>query len=178
MVWISDLLCVGLDHDVAVDEDGTDDGEGEERVGEDVDGDPPDGVEGGEEEHGLLGGEAKDGAPLRDDDERLLVVEVRVDVADRRRRKLQRKVAEATGKIVTWRGKRHQCFDVRTRDGGQVRSYPAPALDWAPDRPHRRRRRSLGRRASELEHCRHISVRGKKSGLVPAKNRLRNCVSC
>lgn len=37
-------LCVWLDHDVAVDEDGADDGEGEERVGEDVDGDPPEWV--------------------------------------------------------------------------------------------------------------------------------------
>ena len=54
-----------------------------------------------------------------------------------------------------------------------MRSYPAPALDWAPDRPHRRRRRSLGRRASELEHCRHISVRGKRADEypgVPAKS--------
>ena len=34
------LLCVGLHHDVAVDEDGADDGAGEEGVGEHVDGDP------------------------------------------------------------------------------------------------------------------------------------------
>ena len=34
------LLCVGLDHDVAVDKDGADDGAGEEGVGEHVDGDP------------------------------------------------------------------------------------------------------------------------------------------
>ena len=37
------LLCVRLDHDVAVDEDGADDGEGEERVREQVDGDATDG---------------------------------------------------------------------------------------------------------------------------------------
>ena len=67
---------------------------------EDVDSYPADGVEGREEEHGLLGGEAKDGAPLRDDDERLLVVEVRVDVADRRRRELQGELAEATGDVI------------------------------------------------------------------------------
>ncbi len=41
-------LCVRLDHDVAVDENGADDDEGEERVREHVDGDPPDGVERGE----------------------------------------------------------------------------------------------------------------------------------
>ena len=34
------LLGVGLDHDVAVDKDGADDGAGEEGVGEHVDGDP------------------------------------------------------------------------------------------------------------------------------------------
>ena len=36
------LLCVGLHHDVAVDEDGADDGAGEEGVGEHVDGNPDD----------------------------------------------------------------------------------------------------------------------------------------
>ena len=34
------LLCVWFHHDVAVDEDGADDGEREEGVGEHVDGDP------------------------------------------------------------------------------------------------------------------------------------------
>ena len=34
------LLGVGLDHDIAVDEDGADDGAGEEGVGEHMDGDP------------------------------------------------------------------------------------------------------------------------------------------
>ena len=34
------LLCVGLHHDVAVDEDGADDGEWEERMSEDMDGNP------------------------------------------------------------------------------------------------------------------------------------------
>ena len=34
------LLCVGLDHDVAVDKDRADDGAGEERVGEHVDRNP------------------------------------------------------------------------------------------------------------------------------------------
>ena len=34
------LLCVWLHHDVAVDEDGADDGEWEERMSEDMDGNP------------------------------------------------------------------------------------------------------------------------------------------
>ena len=40
LVVAGDLLCVGLDHDVAVDEDGADDGEWEERMSEDMDGNP------------------------------------------------------------------------------------------------------------------------------------------
>ena len=39
-VVAGDLLCVGLDHDVAVDEDGADDGEWEQGMSEHVDGNP------------------------------------------------------------------------------------------------------------------------------------------
>ena len=49
---------------------------------EDVDGDPPDGMERREKEHGFLGREPVDGAPLGDDDERLLVQVEGVDVTD------------------------------------------------------------------------------------------------
>ena len=35
-----DSLCIGFDHNVAVDKDGADDGEGEEGVGENVDSNP------------------------------------------------------------------------------------------------------------------------------------------
>ena len=42
------LLGVGLDHDVAVDEDGADDGTREQRMCEHVDGDP------GDDEHDVL----------------------------------------------------------------------------------------------------------------------------
>lgn len=48
LVVAGDLLCVGLDHDVAVDEDGADDGTREQRMCEHVDGDP------GEDEHDVL----------------------------------------------------------------------------------------------------------------------------
>ena len=41
----TDLLSFWLDHDVAVDEDGSDDDHTEERVRESVECDPPDGVE-------------------------------------------------------------------------------------------------------------------------------------
>ena len=44
-----DLLSFWLDHDVAVDEDGSDDDHAEERVRESVECDPPDGVERGEQ---------------------------------------------------------------------------------------------------------------------------------
>ena len=40
LVVAGDLLCVGLDHDVAVDEDGADDGEWEQGMSEHVDGNP------------------------------------------------------------------------------------------------------------------------------------------
>ena len=40
LVVAGDLLCVGLDHDVAVDEDGTYDGEWEQGMSEHVDGNP------------------------------------------------------------------------------------------------------------------------------------------
>ena len=43
------LLSFWLDHDVAVDEDGSDDDHAEERVRESVECDPPDGVERGEQ---------------------------------------------------------------------------------------------------------------------------------
>ena len=95
-----DLLRFRLDHDVAVDEDGADDGEGEHWVREDVYGDAADGVEGREQVHGLLGREAEDAAALGDDDERPLVQEVRVDVADGRARELLREFAEPTRKVV------------------------------------------------------------------------------
>lgn len=72
-------------------------------MGEHVDGDAADGVEGREQEHGLGGAEPEDGAALGDDDERLLVQEVRVDVADRRARELQGELAEPTRKIVACR---------------------------------------------------------------------------
>ena len=40
LVVAGDLLCVGLDHDVAVDEDGADDGEWEEWMSENMNGNP------------------------------------------------------------------------------------------------------------------------------------------
>lgn len=67
---------------------------------EHVDGDPADGVERRQQEHGLLRREAEDGAALRDDDERLLVAVVGVDVADRGGGELKRELAIATRKIV------------------------------------------------------------------------------
>ena len=94
------LLCVWLDHDVAVDEYGAYDGEGEERVREDVDGDPPDRVERRQQVQGLLGREPEDGPALGDDDERLFVVEEGIDVADRGAGQLQRELAEPTGKVA------------------------------------------------------------------------------
>ena len=60
-------------------------------------------MKGWQEEQGLFGREAEDGAAFGDDDERLLVQEVWVDVADGRRRELQGEFAEATGKVVAWR---------------------------------------------------------------------------
>ena len=67
---------------------------------EDVDGDPPDGVEGREQEEGLGAGEAEDGAALGDDDEGLLVQVVGVDVADGRAGKLKGELAVATREVV------------------------------------------------------------------------------
>ena len=98
------LLCVRLDHDVAVDEDGADDGEGEERVREHVDGDATDGVERRQHEQGVVGWEPEDGAALRDDDEGALVLKVWVDVADGRAGELQRELAIPTRQIVSWKG--------------------------------------------------------------------------
>ena len=100
MALTQDSLCLRLDHDVAVDEDGAYDEEGEERVREDVDGDPPDGVERGEEEERVAGREPEDGAALGDDDERLLVQVVGVDVADGRAGKLKGELAIATREVV------------------------------------------------------------------------------
>ena len=94
------LLGVWLYHYVTVDKDGAHDGHPEEWVCEDVDGDPPDGMERREKEHGLLGREPVDGAPLGDDDERLLVQVVGVDVTDRGARKLERELTIATGQVV------------------------------------------------------------------------------
>ena len=67
---------------------------------EHVYGDPPYGVEGRQEEHCALGAEPEDGPALGDDDERLLVRVVGVDIADGSGRELQRELAEATRKIV------------------------------------------------------------------------------
>ena len=71
-------------------------------MGEDVDGDPPDGVERGEEEERVAGREPEDGAALGDDDERLLVQVVGVDVADRGAGELQGELAVPTGKVVAY----------------------------------------------------------------------------
>ena len=68
------LLCIRLDHDVAIDEDGADDREGEERMCEHVDRDPADGVKWREHEQRLVSREPEDRTPLRDDDERALVL--------------------------------------------------------------------------------------------------------
>ena len=95
------LLCVRLDHDVAVDEDGADDGEGEERMREDVDGDATDGVERRQHEQGVVGREPEDRPALRDDDEGALVLKVWVDVADGRAGELQRELAISSRKIVS-----------------------------------------------------------------------------
>jgi len=46
LIPLNQPLGVGLDHDVAVDEDRADDRAGEQGVGEHVDGDPSDGMEG------------------------------------------------------------------------------------------------------------------------------------
>ena len=78
---------------------------------ENVDGDPPDGMEGREHEERLVSGEAEDGAALRDDDEGSLVQEVRVDIADGSAGKLQREFAISTRDVVTCRllGEVGQC---------------------------------------------------------------------
>ena len=102
-----DLLCVGLDHDITVDEDGTNDGDGEERMREDVDGDAADRMERRQQVHGLLGREPEYRPALGHHDERLLVRVVRVDVADRRRGELQGELAVAPGDVVPCRVSMH-----------------------------------------------------------------------
>ena len=82
---------------------------------ENVDGDPPDGMEGREHEERLVSGEAEDGAALRDDDEGSLVQEVRVDIADGSAGKLQREFAISTGDVVTCRQIRGWSMSPKTR---------------------------------------------------------------
>ncbi len=60
-----------LDHEDAVAEDGCDDEDGEQRMGEDVDGRPPDWVERGQEPHGVRGAEPENVLPFADHHERL-----------------------------------------------------------------------------------------------------------
>lgn len=67
---------------------------------EDVDGDPADGVERRKQIQGVLRREPKYRPPLRDDDERLLVREVGVDVANRGGGELQGELAVASRQIV------------------------------------------------------------------------------
>ena len=62
------MLAGGHDHHEAIQKDGGDDDEGEERVHQDVDGHPADGAEGGDDPEGVLRGEAKDVLPFADDD--------------------------------------------------------------------------------------------------------------
>ena len=73
-------LWLGFDHDVAVGEDGEDDGVGEEGVGQHRDRDPPDRVKRGQEEHRLGRREPVDAAALGQDHEGSLVCIVRVYV--------------------------------------------------------------------------------------------------
>ena len=100
------LLGVWLYHYVTVDQNGAHDCHSEEWMGEDVDGDPPDGMERREEEHGLLGREPEYRPALRDDDERLLVQVVGVDVTDGGAGELQRKLAVPSRQVVSCSGKR------------------------------------------------------------------------
>ena len=71
-------------------------------MGEDVDGDPSDGMERREKEHGLLGREAKNRSALRDDDECLLVVEIRIDVADGGRGELQGELPVTAREVIAY----------------------------------------------------------------------------
>ena len=65
VAWVVDLLGVWLDHDVAVDEDCADDGEGEHGVGEDVDGDSPDRMKWRQQEERLFRRKTEDCAALK-----------------------------------------------------------------------------------------------------------------
>ena len=66
-------MCVRRhDHHEAVEKDGGDDDEGEERVDEDVDGHAADGAEGREHPQGVLAAEPEDVLALADHDEGLV----------------------------------------------------------------------------------------------------------
>ena len=97
----SGLLCLWCDHDVAVHEDGEDDEEAEHGVGEDEDGDPPDGVEGREKEAGVGRREPEDGAALGHHHEGAAGGVVGVDITDRDVGQLQREFAVAARKVVS-----------------------------------------------------------------------------
>ena len=94
------LLSFWLDHNITIDENCCNDGNGEDGMSEDVDGDPPDGMERREEVEGFLGGKAVDRAAFRDDDERLLVEEVGVDVTDGGAGEFQGELAKAPRQVI------------------------------------------------------------------------------
>ena len=158
------LLCVRLDHDVAVDEDGADDDDGEEGVGEHVDGDPPDGMEWRQEVHGLLRRKPVYRASLRDDDERLLVLEVGVDVADRGARKLQGKLAIAARKVVSWKKRRKESENNERPSKVKVNSYPARVWGLTPTPPHQTQ--NLAHKACEHGQSHQTPEKDKKRELV------------
>ena len=70
-------------------------------MGEDVDGDPPNGMEWWKEEHGLLGREPEYRAAFGDDDERLLVQVEGVDVTDWSWGKLEGKLAVPPWQVIS-----------------------------------------------------------------------------
>ena len=96
------LLCVRLYHDVAIDEDGADDGKGEEWMRENVYSNPSDGMEGGQHEEGIVGGEPEDGPALGHDDEGAFVQVVGVDVADGGAGKFKGEFAKSTRDVIAW----------------------------------------------------------------------------
>ena len=85
------LLGFWFDHDITVDKNGTNDGEGEEPMSEYVDGNSPDWMEGWQQIQCLFGGKTKNGSTFGDDNECLLVQEVGINVTDRSTGKLLRK---------------------------------------------------------------------------------------
>ena len=99
------LLCVRLDHDVAVDEDGADDGKGEEGMCENMDCNPSDGMEGREHKEGLVGREPEDGPALGHNDEGAFVQVEGVDVADGGAGELQGELAKSPRDVIAWRKK-------------------------------------------------------------------------